>query len=172
MNEVEGEYELGFEIHMTVRNEWRNVDLLRTSVQNCFAAVFAHVDGCNALAMVTSELLENALKYGDWQSGHPAKFRFSVHGKQNSIITVRVQNPLPAHDPTARALLTHIAWIDSFESPDAAYRERLTQIAGSDAKSPSRLGLVRIVFEGRCRLSAHVESGNAIVTAQLDLAAL
>ena len=27
--------EIGFSIDMTVRNEWRNVDLLRTSVQNC-----------------------------------------------------------------------------------------------------------------------------------------
>ena len=36
--------EIGFSIDMTVRNEWRNVDLLRTSVQNCFTAVFADVD--------------------------------------------------------------------------------------------------------------------------------
>src|SRR5262249_48072527 len=110
------------------------------------------------------------LKYGDWQSGSPAKFRFSVHGNQNSVVTVRVQNPLPKNDLSATALQTSIQWINGFESPDAAYRARLTQIAKSDVRSPSRLGLVRIVFEGKCRLNAYVENGNAVVTATLDLA--
>ena len=45
--------EFGFSIDLTVRSEWRNIDLLRTSVQNCFTAVFADVDGCHAIAMVT-----------------------------------------------------------------------------------------------------------------------
>src|SRR5262249_4675535 len=55
-----------FSIDLPIRSDWANVDLLRTSVQNCFTAVFSEVDGCQALAMVTGELLENAIKYGDW----------------------------------------------------------------------------------------------------------
>src|SRR6188472_1509324 len=67
--------DFGFSIDLTVRNEWKNIDLLRTSVQNCFIAVFADLDGCHAIAMVTGELLENALKYGDWTGGDRAIFR-------------------------------------------------------------------------------------------------
>jgi len=164
--------EIGFSIDMTVRNEWRNVDLLRTSVQNCFTAVFADVDGCHAIAMVTGELLENALKYGDWQGGDRAMFRLRVHGTKNNIVTVSVQNPLKDADQNAPALLTSIEWINSFPKPEAAYRARMMQIAQNEEDAaPSRLGLVRIAFEGNCRLAARIDNGTVTVTAALDLSA-
>jgi hypothetical protein len=163
--------EIGFSIDMTVRNEWRNVDLLRTSVQNCFTAVFADVDGCHAIAMVTGELLENALKYGDWTSGDRAMFRLRVNGTRNDVVDVSVQNPLRRDDTSAKALMTAIEWINSFPSPEAAYRARMLQIAQNDDETQdlSRLGLVRIAFEGNCRLAAKIEQGPVTVTASLDL---
>jgi hypothetical protein len=161
--------EFGFSIDLTVRNEWRNVDLLRTSVQNCFEAVFADLDGCHTIAMVTGELLENALKYGDWATGDHAMFRLRVNG-QSGNIEVSVQNPLRAGDPDAASLFRAIEWIHSFATPEQAYRARMLQIAqNEDEPQPSRLGLVRIAFEGSCRLSAAVEHGMVKVTAQLAL---
>jgi hypothetical protein len=56
----------GFSIDLPVRNDWRNVDLMRSSIQSCFTAVFRDLDGCHAMSMVTGELLENAMKYGHW----------------------------------------------------------------------------------------------------------
>jgi hypothetical protein len=164
--------DFGFSIDMTVRNEWRNVDLLRTSVQNCFTAVFADVDGCHAIAMVTGELLENALKYGDWVSGDQAMFRLRVQGSANNVVEVSVQNPLKSNDTNAPNLLKAIEEINSYSKPEQAYRARMLAIAQSsddiDA-APSRLGLVRIAFEGNCRLAATVEDGTVTVTAALDL---
>jgi hypothetical protein len=162
--------DLGFSIDMTVRNEWRNVDLLRTSVQNCFTAVFADVDGCHAIAMVTGELLENALKYGDWVSGDRAMFRLRVHGSSNSIVEVSVQNPLRDSDTNAANLYKAIEEINSYAKPEQAYRARMLQIAQNEEEtSPSRLGLVRIAFEGNCKLAAKIENGTVTVTAALDL---
>jgi hypothetical protein len=162
--------DFGFSIDMTVRNEWRNVDLLRTSVQNCFTAVFADVDGCHAIAMVTGELLENALKYGDWVSGDRAMFRLRVHGRANQIVEVSVQNPLKDADAHASTLLKAVEWINGFQKPEQAYRARMLQIAQNDEETqPSRLGLVRIAFEGNCRLDAKVVDGTVTVTAALDL---
>jgi len=162
--------DLGFSIDMTVRNEWRNVDLLRTSVQNCFTAVFADVDGCHAIAMVTGELLENALKYGDWVSGDRAMFRLRVHRSSSSIVEVSVQNPLKESDVNAMNLLKAIEEISSYPKPEQAYRARMLQIAQSEEDtSPSRLGLVRIAFEGNCRIAAKIENGTVTVTAALDL---
>jgi hypothetical protein len=162
--------DLGFSIDMTVRNEWRNVDLLRTSVQNCFTAVFADVDGCHAIAMVTGELLENALKYGDWVSGDRAMFRLRVHGSSQSIVEVSVQNPLRESDANAQNLQKAIEEINSFPKPEQAYRARMLQIAQNEEEtSPSRLGLVRIAFEGNCKLAAKIENGTVTVTAALDL---
>jgi hypothetical protein len=161
--------EFGFSIDLTVRNEWRNVDLLRTSVQNCFTAVFADVDGCHAIAMVTGELLENALKYGDWISGDRAMFRLRVHGNSGRI-NISVSNPLKASDDNAATLLKSIEWINSFEKPEQAYRARMLQIAQNENdETPSRLGLVRIAFEGNCRLSATVQEGTVTVSALLDM---
>src|SRR5881275_411690 len=120
--------DFGFSIDLTVRNEWKNVDLLRTSVQNCFIAVFADVDGCHAIAMVTGELLENALKYGNWASGERAMFRLRVVGNEGNI-EVSVQNPLKSDDTNAHQLMTSLEWINSFATPEAAYRARMLQIA-------------------------------------------
>src|ERR1700760_2322108 len=96
--------DFGFSIDLTVRNEWKNIDLLRTSVQNCFTAVFADLDGCHAIAMVTGELLENALKYGSWAStDHRTMFRLRVTGSGGDI-EISVQNPLHDDDPHAANL--------------------------------------------------------------------
>lgn len=54
-----------FSIDLPVRSEWANVDLLRVSVQDCVTAVFGDIAGCRSLAMVTGELIENAIEYGD-----------------------------------------------------------------------------------------------------------
>jgi hypothetical protein len=162
--------DFGFSIDLTVRNEWKNVDLLRTSVQNCFIAVFADLDGCHTIAMVTGELLENALKYGDWTRDSRAMFRLRVEGGTSKIV-VSVQNPLDIKDNNAKSLLSTIEWINSFPKPEAAYRARLLQIAQDDSNStsPSQLGLVRIAFEGNCRLNAALDNGTVTVTATLDL---
>ena len=160
--------DLGFSIDMTVRNEWRNVDLLRTSVQNCFIAVFADLDGCHAIAMVTGELLENALKYGDWNSGDRAQFRLRVHGREGTI-EVSVQNPLKANDPNAAAVMSSLEWLNGFAKPDQAYRARMLQIAQEEGEAaPSKLGLVRIAAEGNCKISARTDNGTVTVTAVLQ----
>jgi len=159
--------DFGFSIDLTVRNEWRNIDLLRTSVQNCFIAVFADLDGCHAIAMVTGELLENALKYGDWTSGDRAMFRLRVHGREGNI-EVSVQNPLKVNDPHAESLRAALEWLGGFAKPEQAYRARMLQIAQEDSDSaPSKLGLVRIAFEGNCKITAKVDNGTVTVTAVL-----
>jgi hypothetical protein len=157
--------DFGFSIDLTVRNEWKNVDLLRTSVQNCFVAVFADLDGCHAIAMVTGELLENALKYGDWTAADRAQFRLRVHGREGNI-EVSVQNPLRAHDENASSLMSSLEWLNSFPTPDQAYRARMLQIAQEDLEA-SKLGLVRIAAEGNCRITARVDNGTVTVTAVL-----
>jgi len=160
--------EFGFSIDLTVRNEWKNIDLLRTSVQNCLIAVFADLDGCHAIAMVTGELLENALKYGDWTSGDRAMFRLRVHGRQGNI-EVSVQNPLKTNDPHAESLRSALEWLASFPKPEAAYRARMLQIAQEENDAaPSKLGLVRIAFEGNCKISSKVDNGTVTVTALLS----
>ena len=92
-----------FNIDVPIRSEWSNIDLLFTSVKTCFAAMLADVDGCHTMAMVTSELLENAIKYGDW-SGKERSLRFHVSGEGRRA-QVSVQNPV--RDGTVRRAGEH-----------------------------------------------------------------
>ena len=116
-------------------------------MQNCFIAVFADLDGCHAIAMVTGELLENALKYGNWASGDRAMFRLRVIGNGGNI-EVSVQNPLKSDDPNAQTLDDAIEWINSFPKPEAAYRARMLQIAQDESTEavaePARPGAHRV----------------------------
>lgn len=167
-----------FSIDLPIRGDWANVDLLRTSVQNCFTAVFSDIDGCQALAMVTGELLENAIKYGDWSpagGGDGGSFRLRVWGETarpgqpGHNAHVQVENPIrPAgkDDPHVAAMLQTLEWIKTFPSAKEAYRAKLLEIAAArDEASPSRLGLVRIAYEGSCTLHAEITDNVLRVTA-------
>jgi two-component sensor histidine kinase len=164
------EDQFSFSLDLPVRNEWRNVELLRTSVENCFQAVFADLDGKTAISMVTGELLENALKYGDWESADAQRaFRLRVEGDRLRAV-VTVQNPVKPNDPGLREVLDTVAWIRSFKTPGDAYRARLLEIAQTEGDAASRLGLVRVAYEGNCTVEATVDGGTLTVTARMQLA--
>lgn len=153
-----------FLIDLPVQSEWKNVDLLRTSVQNCFIAVFSDVDGCHAIAMVTGELVENAVKYGDWSSRR--SFRLRVTGDPGRA-TVAVENPVRRDDPGVTELRRILDWIRGFPSAADAYRARLMEIAAQPAEGASKLGLVRVAYEGNCALSVQEDGGTLRVTAEM-----
>jgi hypothetical protein len=142
-----------FSIDLPVQSQWRNVDLLRTSVQNCFIAVFADIDGCNAIAMVTGELVENAVKYGHW-AGETTTFRLRVHGRPGAV-TVQVENPIDPENPRTEELDGCLRAIEAYPSAEAAYKARLLEIAAHNGDM-SGLGLVRCAYEGNSKL--HMET--------------
>ena len=130
------EAEFGFKIDVPVRNEWENVSLLVTSVQNCFNAMFSNVDGSQTVAMVTGELLENAIKYGSWTAGGHY-LRLNVGGGPKRA-RVSVENPIA---PGAAAdLQSTLAWIKEFPSAEQAYRARLLALAQTTDPDVSKLG--------------------------------
>lgn len=160
--------DFAFNIDVPVRSEWSNVDLLITSVENCFAAMFADIDGCHTIAMVTGELLENAIKYGDWSHGQRV-FRLHVAGRDRHA-TVSVENPINTDSKAAEELFATLRWLEGFPSPDEAYRARLLEVAnGPRGGSVSKLGLVRIAYEANCKIHAERTDGVISVTAELKL---
>lgn len=152
-----------FSIDLPVVSHWRNVDLLRTSVQSCFIAVFTDVDGCNAIAMVTGELVENAIKYGYW-TGEDKRFRLRVHGRRG-LVTIQVENPIDPSDPQLAKLEASLRWIHEFPTAEAAYRAKLLEIASQPASHPgasSGLGLVRCAYEGSSTLRSEMVERSAL----------
>lgn len=161
--------EFNFSIDLPVRSEWSNVDLLRTSVQNCFTAIFSDIEGCHALAMVTGELIENAIKYGDWSGASEQRFRLRVWGEGRAA-HVSVENPVHNNDPNAQEVLKTLGWMRNFPSAIEAYRAKLLEVASTvRAPSDSKLGLVRIAYEGNCVLAAEITSDVLRVQAELTV---
>jgi hypothetical protein len=158
-----------FSIDLPVRSEWANVDLLRTSVQNCFTAIFSDIEGCHSLAMVTGELIENAIKYGDWSGIDEQRFRLRVWGEGRSA-HVSVENPVLATEEAAHEVLQTLGWMRSFATPLDAYRAKLLEVASADREpGSSKLGLVRIAYEGNCLLSAELKRGVLRVQAEMTV---
>jgi hypothetical protein len=152
-----------FVIDLPVQNHWENVDLLRSSVQNCFTAIFQDVEGVNAFATVAAELLENAIKYGKWSTGDGTpRLHLRVWG-DGERANVQVENPVDESSPELKELIHTIEWLKTFPSAEEAYRARLLEVATSP-RGVSKIGLARIAYEGKCALSAEIERGVLRVT--------
>lgn len=150
-----------FLIDLPVRNHWENVDLLRTSILNCFTAIFSEVDGVHAFATVAAELLENAIKYGRWQDT-ASKLHVRVWGDDDSA-HVEVEHPCDPTSEDVHELLRTIEWLKTFPSAEQAYRAKLLEAATASA-GVSRLGLARIAYEGGCELRAAIDGETLRVT--------
>ena len=157
----------GFSIDLPVRNDWRNVDLMRASIQSCFTAVFRDLDGCHAMSMVTGELLENAMKYGHWGESEQV-FRLRITG-DSSHATIVVENPASRASGHVDRLQQAIDWIRSFPNPRDAYRARLREIADAEVGQTRQLGLVRVAYEGNGLLSTAFDGAVVNVTVEIDL---
>jgi hypothetical protein len=154
-------------IDLPVRNEWSNIELVRTAILNCFAAVFNDLDGCRTVATVISELLENAIKYGDWESRTGHLLHLAITG-EDARVTVSVEHPVQPLSADVARLQETLAWLASFARPEDAYRARLNQFAESPPElGISRLGLVRIAYEGNCVLLAELKGETLRVSAEM-----
>src|SRR6187431_633207 len=100
-----------FALDVPIANTWENVERVRGVVQGCFEAVFRDVAGRDAIAMVTGELLENAIKYGDWSDGRGV-FRLHVSGDETHS-TISVTNPVAERSDGAARVREIVEFIDS-----------------------------------------------------------
>jgi hypothetical protein len=152
-----------FTIDFPVLGQWENVDQVRLSLQSCIATLFQNVDLRHTLAMVAGELLENAVKYAHRSDDH-TMFRLKIWGALTDVAFVQVANPVD--DESAKFVLEQVANIRTAQSVADAYFERMREIASRPSRM-SRLGLLRIAYEGGCELSAQLEDGILTITAAI-----
>lgn len=158
--------DFNFTIDIPVIGEWDNVDMVRLSLQTCVATLFQDVDRRHTLAMVAGELLENAVKYAD-RPHEVTIFRVRVWGNAVDAF-VQVSNPIT--EESADVVFDSIRRIKSADSAAAAYCQRLLEISSLPSRM-SRLGLLRIAYEGGCALDAIVQDQILTVTASLPCVA-
>lgn len=144
-------------LDLAVPTDWRRIDRVREAVGHCVAAVFADRDLCDALAMVSAELLENAFKYG---SPDQTEVRVSVRQDGDRLV-ISVTNAVAAGTAHARLLAERVAWVNEFGDPQRAYEAALAR-AYTDESDASGLGLARILYEGGCALDCDTSTAGRV----------
>lgn len=149
---------------LPISAEWSHVDLIRRTVIPYVSAAFDDDELSTRTSIITGELLENAVKYGDWDSGDPRSFRLAMRGNDRQL-RVEVTNPVRDGTSSLRTLIALVDWIKRFPSPKDAYLTRLVEVADHESKpGESGLGLVRLAYEAGCQIEVDLaDGGNAVV---------
>ena len=143
---------------------WNHIGNIRQSVGALTDSVIPDADSVAAVSMVSAELLENAFKHGSKDTF--VDYEVNV---QEEITVITAANSWSADtEKNLSNLLATIEWIDTFDTPLDAYIERMKMIYEAENSESSGLGLVRIVYEGQCKLSCDIdkESQRVRVTAR------
>lgn len=116
----------------------------------------------NAVYMVTTELVENAIKYGYFPDSS-SKIHLHVKKKKDRIL-MEVKNPVKDSDLVhLKRLDSKIQWIRGFQNPFEAYVERIKELSTKTLEEgESGLGLVRIAYEGQSILDFYLSENNIL----------
>lgn len=159
-----------FHFSTRVGPQWNNIELLRTAVLNGAQAVFGEGDVSEVVGMITSELMENAVKYGDWKPPDRIWLRVAVVSYRR-FVRIEVECPVEPGSEHLDNLRRRLQWIEGFPSPQEAFVARMHEIAEhGDKDGSSGMGLVRVASEGPCRFETKLSEGGVLtVTATMDL---
>jgi hypothetical protein len=126
-----------------------NIDPLREAIGRLVGVLLGDEES-DVVAMVSCELLENAVKFGRRGAGMVG---LSIAHRAGAVI-VRVTNAVDEGSADLAALKQHLEWLRSFADPADAYMRLLGDVfeRAGDAGA-GKLGLARIASEGGCALS-------------------
>lgn len=137
------------EIRLSLAPEWPKADAVAVLAETATAAAYSHPELSEDVGVVAGELMENAVKYGDWSGTASLTFSFVSHSDQ---LEIEVSCPCDTTSPHYERLMTSLRTIEKANARDS-YLERLAQIV-RDPKERGGLGLLRLAHGANCRLSA------------------
>jgi hypothetical protein len=153
------------EIRLSLAPEWPKADAVAMVAKAAAAAAFAQRDVSDTVGIVACELMENAIKYGDWSGPAQVTFSFRSAGGQ---LEIEVSCPCDTASPHYERLLAALRVIEKANARDS-YLKRLAEIA-RDSDERGGLGLLRLAHEAKCRLSARLADHDRLhVQARLAL---
>jgi hypothetical protein len=145
-----------------LRPDWSELekisDLLKSFLEN---SSFTK-DDFDAINMVTTELVENGIKYGYFPTPE-SSVCLSLKIKKKRIL-IEVKNLVKDSDMVhLRRLDSKIQWIRGYQNPFEAYVEKLKEISTKALKEgESGLGLVRMAYEGQAILDFYLNEENIL----------
>lgn len=149
-------------IEIKIKPEWSNIETAREQTKEFLASLDFNDDIKDAVIMIISELLENAIKYGKFTEKHSG-IETSVTASDRSI-TIEVRSPVGDEDDMHfRRLDRIVQWVRGYQNPLEAYIEKIKEIALQPVSdSQSGLGIVRIAYEGQAVIDFYVNDDNII----------
>lgn len=137
-------------LEAAIAPEWSSIDPLREAIGRLVGVLLGQEES-DAVAMVSCELLENAVKFG--RRGASTVSLSIAHG--GGAVVVRVTNWVEDGSPDVALLKQHLEWLRSFADPADAYMLLLGNVfeGAGDAGNAGKLGLARVASEGGCALS-------------------
>ncbi len=146
-----------FHVELPIHPGWEAIEPLRASVLACARAVFPEPALAASIALVTAELLENAVKFGRWEEAGAAVFGVRLYGRGDRV-EIEVSSPIAPDDENVARLSEELDRIAAAPSPEQAYGKAVKAVA---LGKPACLGLARVAHEGGCDLAAEVD-GNVL----------
>lgn len=157
-------------VHYELEPSWGELDKISEILEFFFRENSIPDEHYDPVYMVTTELVENSIKYGSF-SREKNKISLTIKNKKNRIF-IEVKNPISEKSLSHLSKLdSKIQWIRGFQNPFEAYVERLREVSSKTLEEgESGLGLVRIAYEGQSILDFYVdEENNLTVTAEYTL---
>jgi hypothetical protein len=145
------------EIRLSLAPEWPKADAVAVLAKTAAAAAYALPELSEDVGVVAGELVENAVKYGDWSGTATLTFSFFSDDDQ---LEIEVSSPCDVTSPHYQRLLASLRTIER-ANPSDPYLERFSQIA-RDRKERGGLGLLRLLHVANCRLSARLAEDNRL----------
>ncbi len=134
-------------LSLDIPADWSKIDPAREAVGLLVLALFGDDNLRDALAMVSEELLENAIKYS-----RPASSVSLAIEHRDDGVEISVTNAVDESAGHLAALSERVAWVGSFPTPAEAYTAALSRLYAQNTPGMTGLGLARIAYEGRCVL--------------------
>jgi hypothetical protein len=152
---------------MQLKPLWNELEKLRDKTINFLEGRKFSNDIINAICMVASELVENAIKYGNFKrKSEMISLAIDIE-KRNIIIEVKNRiNGTEEHH--LKNLDETIQWIRGYQNPFEAYVEKLKEVSVKELdQGESGLGLVRIAYEGQSILDFYVNEENILAVSAI-----
>ncbi len=149
-------------IEFDVKPDWDEIEKVRNESADFLQAHELSDDTTHSLSMIISELIENGLKYGDFETeGNKVVVIINVAA---NMVTVEVLNPVnkSAYEHLSKLDKT-IQWIRGYQDPFEAYIERIKEVSKKPLHDmESGIGLVRIAYEGNAVIDFFVAENNML----------
>ncbi len=143
-----------------IKPDWDEIEKIRVESKSFIEARGFSNNIIDAIVMVLSELVENAIKYGVYNTPDDM-IVYSLSIERDTII-IEVTNPFSENE-NFKKLDKTVQWIRGFQNPFQAYIEKIKEISGRPlTDKESGLGLVRIAYQGRSIIDFYLRNNNTI----------